>query len=515
VEKIMTEEMSGNVSETSKVEGSQNNGALSTQQPAKEISREITYSQQLAIQAANDDQEFANSGITEAVMFVDVVGSTHYKQLHSSRKGLAKVLQHNNLATECITKLGGTVVKFLGDGLLATFWFENDSEGKLAAQRAIQASLQIIQQLKKLNTDQKLKYPHDISTRISVHVDKVWPFKYSECSPILDPQGSTVDLAARILKLVPPNQIICTKETWALANRDHPCDNVHTMPEVERFVAGVPEIQQLITFSIPEVNLSQAELTVVNRAEADDVKVLLKKAKHEFEEGKFTEAIQLFNDVLHKDKGNFEANFYLGEFYVQKANGAKEEFLRKLAEKAYQHLCLAKKIRPDICRVWLYLSSAVYKINSHFKNSNLQEWLRHIDSSVEYADKALEKANYAHDYDGCVEAKSWLARLLSERSEIKKGLSLPHLEDISKAGLYCTLAKKKIDTVFEQHKANLYISDALVRMSRGDTDCQAIDELLQKAMQMNPNCIRALDAKIKFIAYQNQHNDTSNSWVPE
>jgi class 3 adenylate cyclase len=106
------------------------------------------------------------------VMFCDLVGSTALSQQLDPEQ-LREVMRvyHETCAT-VIKRFDGYVAKYLGDGLLIYFGYPQAHEND--AQRAVQAGLGIIEDLKILNLQESaggLRIP--LHTRIGIHTGLV------------------------------------------------------------------------------------------------------------------------------------------------------------------------------------------------------------------------------------------------------------------------------------------------------------------------------------------------------
>src|SRR5207249_3749797 len=72
------------------------------------------------------------------ILFADLVGSTEFKRDHPPPEGLAKTLLHNMIISNRVFHFKGSIVKYLGDGVMGIFVGEN------RANRALMAGLAAI-----------------------------------------------------------------------------------------------------------------------------------------------------------------------------------------------------------------------------------------------------------------------------------------------------------------------------------------------------------------------------------
>ena len=85
------------------------------------------------------------------VLFCDLVGSTEITTQLDPEEWRELVASYHRAATEAITRFGGHVAKYLGDGVMAYFgWPEaHDNDGE----RAARAGLALLEAIGKLNAD--------------------------------------------------------------------------------------------------------------------------------------------------------------------------------------------------------------------------------------------------------------------------------------------------------------------------------------------------------------------------
>ena len=62
-----------------------------------------------------------------AVLFTDIVGSSNFFKLNGDIEGRKMLKTHQNLASPIINEFGGTVVKMLGDSVMAYFLDPEDA----------------------------------------------------------------------------------------------------------------------------------------------------------------------------------------------------------------------------------------------------------------------------------------------------------------------------------------------------------------------------------------------------
>lgn len=135
------------------------------------------------------------------VVFIDMVGSTEYKLDYSQEpeKWILRQKQFGEVITEYIKELGGRIVKYIGDEVMAAF----DRNTR------INDSVNLILRINEIESNLKLLL--DAETRIKICIDAgdVYLLKY-EGHDELDPQGTPIDRCARIAKFAEPGAVLAS-----------------------------------------------------------------------------------------------------------------------------------------------------------------------------------------------------------------------------------------------------------------------------------------------------------------
>jgi class 3 adenylate cyclase len=150
-----------------------------------------------------------------AVMFSDLAGSTAYKSQRDQVVSLLKTYRHNSEIEEQVEKFRGEVVKSLGDGILSTFHVDEPDD----IVQPIQAAIRIQKHFALFNRN--VTEDEQILTRIGISCGSVIDFTglNAKGKQVKDPQGSAVDLAARLCALAKPTQIIIDHATSDLLEK--------------------------------------------------------------------------------------------------------------------------------------------------------------------------------------------------------------------------------------------------------------------------------------------------------
>jgi class 3 adenylate cyclase len=289
------------------------------------------------------------------ILFADLVGSTEYKAQRGPLNGLAKTDKHHELACACIKLHKGKVVKSLGDGIMGMFI------GTHAERQALRAGLALLERVRVTNEEELPPEASDedaIETAIGIHHGDVWMFSFPE-SKVEDPQGTTVDIAARLCALAGPQQLICTEETFQAAGANKQFSNAGC--PCPRFVKGIPEALD-VRMVLPVGDSRKCVRVPVSghrRPIRSEHKEKLEYARQLFlkkDPESQKEAYDTFSEIVEKEPGNYDANCGLAELILQRKRGGLEEL--KEAEK---HLCVAVQNQPRYFRVRLLMGWASFK----------------------------------------------------------------------------------------------------------------------------------------------------------
>lgn len=141
------------------------------------------------------------------ILFCDLVGSTPLSEHMDPEDYRQIILDYHDLVESVIQRFGGHVGNYLGDGLLVYFGYPEGLED--APKVSIQAGLAMIKALKKSNEKWSQEGKPAIEMRIGIHTGLV----------VVDDHlalGETVNIAARLEGLAPPNGMVVSSQTHRL-----------------------------------------------------------------------------------------------------------------------------------------------------------------------------------------------------------------------------------------------------------------------------------------------------------
>jgi class 3 adenylate cyclase len=164
------------------------------------------------------------------VMFVDLVGSTALSARLDPEELRDIISAYHRRCAEIITKSGGFVAKYLGDGVLAYFGYPQAHEED--AEQAVRAGLALIEAVMSLDAGQanSLRVRVGIATGVVVVGDLLGEGAAQEQSVI----GETPNLAARLQGLAEPNTVVIADGTRLMLGGLFEYRDLGTLP-----VAGI------------------------------------------------------------------------------------------------------------------------------------------------------------------------------------------------------------------------------------------------------------------------------------
>ena len=146
------------------------------------------------------------------VMFVDLVGSTALSA-HLDPEDMREIIgAYHRCCADQITKTGGFVAKYMGDGVLAYFGYPQAHEDD--AERAVRGALSLIEAVPQLQVDngRSLQVRIGVATGLVVVGDLIGEGVAQEQGVV----GDTPNLAARLQSLAKPGQIVISNMTRRL-----------------------------------------------------------------------------------------------------------------------------------------------------------------------------------------------------------------------------------------------------------------------------------------------------------
>lgn len=175
---------------------------------------------------ADENQPFANiRSQPVAVLFADIVGFTRLAEQGNPEKVVALLREYHKRLEAAVFENSGTLDKFLGDGIMATFG--SPRVGPHDASNAMQCARDMVDTVDSWNSDRQQRGEQSIKLSIGIHYgDVILGDIGSERRLEFATLGDTVNVAARLEELTRTmgTQVIVSNELVE-ANRDCKAEN--------------------------------------------------------------------------------------------------------------------------------------------------------------------------------------------------------------------------------------------------------------------------------------------------
>ncbi|HLW71021.1 MAG TPA: AAA family ATPase [Candidatus Binataceae bacterium] len=143
------------------------------------------------------------------ILFCDLVGSVTLTAQLDPEEWRATVAGYQRAAAEAITRFGGEVVRYVGDGIMAFFGYpvahDNDAE------RAARAGLAILEAIAQLN-----EQPAHVKLAVRIGIDSGRVVVGAGAGNAVDAFGDTANIAARVQAAAESDTVVVTGETHRL-----------------------------------------------------------------------------------------------------------------------------------------------------------------------------------------------------------------------------------------------------------------------------------------------------------
>lgn len=149
------------------------------------------------------------------VMFCDLADSAALADKLDPEELRSLIIRYQHACTRHVTRFGGHVAQYLGDGILVYFGYPTAHEDD--AHRAIYSGLGCLEAVAELNTELDLEASEQLIVRIGIHTGLVVT---GEIGTGLTKEhlalGRTPTIAARLQSLAPSNSLIVSGDTYRL-----------------------------------------------------------------------------------------------------------------------------------------------------------------------------------------------------------------------------------------------------------------------------------------------------------
>ena len=228
---------------------------------------------------------------TVTILFADLVGSTALGERLDPEALAAVLTRYFETARTIIEEHGGSVVKYVGDAIMAVFGLPVAHEDD--AMRAVRAAFEVQQSIRRLNPELSVSYGVTIAARMGVHTGEIAGEGPVDENLVF---GDTANTAARLEQSAGPGEVLISRVTHGLIR-----DQVVVEPLPAMAVKGkVEPVSPLRLISAPPVRSlhDQVRRPMIGR------------------DAELAELIDRFHLSLH---GGFDAVSIVGEAGVGKS----------------------------------------------------------------------------------------------------------------------------------------------------------------------------------------------------
>ena len=146
---------------------------------------------------------------TVTALFADLVGSTSFGERADAEVARSVMARYHALLQDAIDAHDGTVAKFMGDGMMATFGIPEIAEDD--AVRAVRAGIEIQRRFTDFAAEVAQQHGETLGLRVGVNTGEV-----VIASGDADLVGDALNVAARIEHACRPGYVTVGEETWRL-----------------------------------------------------------------------------------------------------------------------------------------------------------------------------------------------------------------------------------------------------------------------------------------------------------
>ncbi|MBJ95476.1 MAG: adenylate cyclase [Rickettsiales bacterium] len=148
-----------------------------------------------------------------AMMFTDIRGFTRMSDMMTAEQVTHMLNEYFEVMVEVLFKLGGTLDKYMGDGMMALFGVPRDDPQ--ASLQAVRCGLEMQTALRSLNRARQARGDREISIGIGINVGEVtWGPIGSHETMDYTVIGDEVNVAARLCSMAPPGEVIISRSMF-------------------------------------------------------------------------------------------------------------------------------------------------------------------------------------------------------------------------------------------------------------------------------------------------------------
>ncbi len=144
---------------------------------------------------------------TVTVLFADLGGSTGFGERTDAEVTRQVLARFHSILQDVIDRHGGTVAKFMGDGMMATFGIPEIAEDD--AERAVRAGIDLQERFTEFAHDIARGHGETLTLRVGINTGEIVIGENDA-----DLVGDTLNVAARLEKACEPGRVLVGEETW-------------------------------------------------------------------------------------------------------------------------------------------------------------------------------------------------------------------------------------------------------------------------------------------------------------
>jgi class 3 adenylate cyclase/predicted ATPase len=186
------------------------------------------------------------------VLFCDLVDSTPLSRQLDPEDMREVMRAYYETCGQVIERFGGYIAQYLGDGLLIFFGYPEAHEDD--AQRAVRAGLKMIDAVKALDSEIRVRYGVELTVRVGCHTGLVVVGEVvGEARHEMMAMGDTPNVAARLQGVAAPNTLVVGPVTYQLLGGYFDCRSLGTPPL--KGVTAPLEVHQVLRESAARTRL--------------------------------------------------------------------------------------------------------------------------------------------------------------------------------------------------------------------------------------------------------------------
>ena len=162
---------------------------------------------------AEPDQRPERRQVT--VLFIDMIGSTDLSVQLDEEDFRDVIYKYRDTCANAVRRFDGTIVRYIGDGLLVCFGFPVAHEDDPV--RAVRAALSVLDDMRQLNSRESSSMP-PISVRMGMHTGIViaGDLRSSGTFETMGILGETPNIASRLQQIASPDKLVISEATARL-----------------------------------------------------------------------------------------------------------------------------------------------------------------------------------------------------------------------------------------------------------------------------------------------------------